>query len=231
LCVCTYRYVLGPGLSAGYANRACPPAACMHSIGLVIARVNRYVDKSITPIFCCIRACSSSQRQDAQHQRWRASIRVSPCAAEHPCEILSVEDWAKLRRLRRAERLPIQGDCTVRYRRNTVKPALAHDEPPKYQRPQRGSIVDEVKPATEQGVEIRLDSSDRQELPAAALVAPTETGQLPSGMLAPPCGLPGAIQEYLDAHNQDPRPYVWTATAESILTKVARGRIALEKIS
>lgn len=87
------------------------------------------------------------------------------------------------------------------------------------------------KPAKEQGVEIRLDSSDSQELPAAALVAPTETGQLPSGMLAPPCGLPGAIQEYLDAHNQDPRPYVWTATAESILTKVARGRIALEKIS
>jgi hypothetical protein len=122
--------------------------------------------------------------------------------------------------------------------KNTVKPALAHDEPPKYLRPQRGSIVDEVKPASvsfagedliqkwpivavvatgelrkiqgkpakEQGVEIRLDSSDSQELPVAALVAPTETGQLPSGMLAPPCGLPGAIQEYLDAHNQDPAP-------------------------
>ncbi|QZS57079.1 IS630 family transposase [Rhodococcus opacus] len=40
-----------------------------------------------------------------------------------------------------------------------------------------------------------------------------------------------SIQEYLDAHNDDPRPYVWTATAESILAKVARGRIALEKIS
>jgi transposase len=40
-----------------------------------------------------------------------------------------------------------------------------------------------------------------------------------------------SIQEYLDAHNEDPRPYVWTATAESILAKVARGSIALEKIS
>jgi transposase len=40
-----------------------------------------------------------------------------------------------------------------------------------------------------------------------------------------------SIQEYIDSHNTDPRPYVWTATAESILAKVARGRIALEKIS
>ena len=35
-----------------------------------------------------------------------------------------------------------------------------------------------------------------------------------------------SIQEYIDAHNDDPKPYVWTATAESILAKVARGRIA-----
>ena len=35
----------------------------------------------------------------------------------------------------------------------------------------------------------------------------------------------------LGHHNEDPRPYVWTATAESILAKVARGRIALEKVS
>ncbi len=43
--------------------------------------------------------------------------------------------------------------------------------------------------------------------------------------------LVASIQEYIDAHNNDPRPYVWTATAESILAKVARGRIALEKVS
>ena len=40
-----------------------------------------------------------------------------------------------------------------------------------------------------------------------------------------------SIQEYLDAHNEAPQPYQWTATAESILTKVARGRIALERVS
>lgn len=36
-----------------------------------------------------------------------------------------------------------------------------------------------------------------------------------------------AIEDYLAAHNDNPRPLVWTATAESILTKVARGRVAL----
>ena len=40
-----------------------------------------------------------------------------------------------------------------------------------------------------------------------------------------------SIQEYIDSHNDAPRPYVWTATAESILAKIARGRIALEKVS
>jgi hypothetical protein len=43
--------------------------------------------------------------------------------------------------------------------------------------------------------------------------------------------LVASIQEYIDAHNNDPRPYVWTATAQSILAKIARGRIALEKVS
>jgi transposase len=36
------------------------------------------------------------------------------------------------------------------------------------------------------------------------------------------------IEAYLDATNADPTPFVWTATAESILAKVARGRVALE---
>ncbi len=36
------------------------------------------------------------------------------------------------------------------------------------------------------------------------------------------------IEDYLDATNADPTPFVWTATAESILAKVARGRVALE---
>jgi transposase len=39
-----------------------------------------------------------------------------------------------------------------------------------------------------------------------------------------------AIEEYLRVHNDDPKPFVWTATAESILTKVRRGRVTLEQV-
>jgi transposase len=37
-----------------------------------------------------------------------------------------------------------------------------------------------------------------------------------------------AVEDYLQAHNDDPKPFVWTATAESILAKVRRGRVVLE---
>jgi transposase len=37
-----------------------------------------------------------------------------------------------------------------------------------------------------------------------------------------------AIQEYLDHHNANPKPFVWTASTAAILEKVARGRQALE---
>jgi hypothetical protein len=36
------------------------------------------------------------------------------------------------------------------------------------------------------------------------------------------------IHAYLDATNADPTPFVWTATAESILAKIALRRVALE---
>jgi transposase len=39
-----------------------------------------------------------------------------------------------------------------------------------------------------------------------------------------------AIEAYLEAHNDDPNPFVWTATAESILEKVRRGRVTLEQV-
>ena len=39
------------------------------------------------------------------------------------------------------------------------------------------------------------------------------------------------IEAYLDAHNDDPKPFVWTATAEEILAKVRRGRVALKQIA
>src|SRR6476659_2374839 len=61
--------------------------------------------------------------------------------------MLSVEDWAEIRRLRRSEGLPIKVIArTLKISKNTVKSALADDEPPKYERPPRGSIVDEVEP-------------------------------------------------------------------------------------
>jgi transposase len=40
--------------------------------------------------------------------------------------------------------------------------------------------------------------------------------------------LEAAIHDYLDHHNADPRPFVWTAAADDILKKVARGRQVLE---
>jgi transposase len=39
-----------------------------------------------------------------------------------------------------------------------------------------------------------------------------------------------AIEDYLQAHNAEPIPFVWTATAESILAKVARARRKLEEV-
>lgn len=38
-----------------------------------------------------------------------------------------------------------------------------------------------------------------------------------------------AIEDYLATHNDNPRPLIWTATVESILAKVARGRVALKQ--
>jgi transposase len=39
-----------------------------------------------------------------------------------------------------------------------------------------------------------------------------------------------AIGKFLDAWNEDPRPFVWTATVESIMEKLSRCRQTLEKI-
>src|ERR1019366_4252187 len=39
------------------------------------------------------------------------------------------------------------------------------------------------------------------------------------------------IQAYLAAHNENPKPFQWTATAEQILEKVRRGRVTLDAIA
>ena len=36
-----------------------------------------------------------------------------------------------------------------------------------------------------------------------------------------------AIEKYMQVHNIEPNAFVWTATAESILAEVRRGRVAL----
>jgi hypothetical protein len=54
--------------------------------------------------------------------------------------MLSVRDWAEIRRLRRAEGLPIKVIARVLgISKNTVKAALASDQAPKYERRQQGS--------------------------------------------------------------------------------------------
>jgi len=40
-----------------------------------------------------------------------------------------------------------------------------------------------------------------------------------------------AIETYPNANNHDPTPFVWTATADSILDKVRRGRVTLDAIT
>lgn len=50
------------------------------------------------------------------------------------------------------------------------------------------------------------------------------------GIFASVTDLIASIEEYLNAHNADPKPYVWTATAESILAKVKRARTKLEQV-
>ena len=58
-----------------------------------------------------------------------------------------MEDWAEIRRLHRAEGMPIKVICRrLGVSRNAVRRALARDDPPRYARAGRGSIVDAVEP-------------------------------------------------------------------------------------
>jgi transposase len=62
--------------------------------------------------------------------------------------VFKVEDWAEIRRLHRAEGVPIKEIARrLGVARNTVRAALASDRPPEYQRPPRGSVVDAYEPA------------------------------------------------------------------------------------
>jgi transposase len=61
--------------------------------------------------------------------------------------VLSVDDWAEIRRLHRAEGLSIRAIARVRgVSRNTVRNALKAEGPPRYQRRPGGSVVDAAEP-------------------------------------------------------------------------------------
>src|SRR5688572_14853129 len=61
--------------------------------------------------------------------------------------VLSVEDWAEIRRLYRAERMPIKVIArVVGCSKNTVRKALTAERPPAYRRHSTGSGVDAVEP-------------------------------------------------------------------------------------
>jgi transposase len=61
--------------------------------------------------------------------------------------VLKVEDWAEIRRLHRAEGVPIKEIARrLGVARNTVRTALNSDRPPKYERTSRGSVADPFEP-------------------------------------------------------------------------------------
>jgi transposase len=61
--------------------------------------------------------------------------------------VLTVEDWAEIRRLHRAEGMPIKVIArTLGISRSTVRAALASDGPPRYERRPAGSAVDGFEP-------------------------------------------------------------------------------------
>ncbi len=62
-------------------------------------------------------------------------------------EVITVEDWAEIRRLNRAEGLSIKEIAKhLGVARNTVRSALRRDVAPKYERKGPGSAVDAVEP-------------------------------------------------------------------------------------
>ena len=61
--------------------------------------------------------------------------------------MIEVEDWAEIRRLHRAEGLPIKQIARIKnVSRNTVRAALRSDGPPKYEREPKGSVADGFEP-------------------------------------------------------------------------------------
>ena len=78
--------------------------------------------------------------------------------------MLSVEDWAEIRRLHRAEQMPVKAIArAMGISRNTVRAAIASDRPPKYERKPAGSVVDgrAADPGAAAGVSDHAGHGDR----------------------------------------------------------------------
>ncbi len=80
-------------------------------------------------------------------------------------EVLSVEDWAEIRRLHRSEGMAIRAIARrLGISKNTVKKALASHGPPLYERAARGSVVDAVEP------QIRALLAEFPEMPSSVIM-------------------------------------------------------------
>jgi len=56
------------------------------------------------------------------------------------------------------------------------------------------------------------------------------TNRIRRGVFHSQADLIAAINEYLEMHNANPKPWIWTARADDILEKVKRGRAKLDKL-
>ena len=78
--------------------------------------------------------------------------------------MIAVEDWAEIRRLHRAEGVPIREVARrLGISRNTVRAALARERPPQYERSPRGSVADAYEP------QIRVLLAEWPKMPAPVI--------------------------------------------------------------
>jgi transposase len=85
-------------------------------------------------------------------------------ASQEMWRVISVEDWAEIRRLHHAEGMGIKAIARrLGVARNTVRAAVRSLEPPRYERAGRGSLVDAVEPR------IRELLSEFPEMPATVI--------------------------------------------------------------
>ena len=102
--------------------------------------------------------------------------------------MITLEDWAEIRRLHRAEKMPIKAIArTLGVSKNTVRRALRASEPPRYERQGPGSIVDAVEPR------IRLLLKDYPRMPATVIAERIGWDALDHGAAGPGAGAAAGV--------------------------------------